>query len=368
MRKESFYLFVAVLSFVLVSWVPSDKANAKCKPKIKNVIFLIGDGMGIATLYAGMTVSENPLNIEKCTVTGLQKTFSADNYITDSAAAGTALACGTKTNNGVIGQDPQGNKLKSILDIADEKGLATGIVVVTDITDATPASFVAHSASRGNADDIALDFLKTDLDVFIGGGYNHFGKRKDGINLIDSLKMKGYEVDTTMAAVAQSKASKLVALTDPLACPYRLNGRGPMLAVGSKKALDILSKNKRGFFLMIEGSHIDHGGHDNNQDVLVEETLDLDEAIGLALDFANADGHTLVVITSDHETGGVTLVDGNMKSHKVKVAFSSKGHTVVMVPVFAYGPGAEKFTGVYDNTAFFGKFLDSYKFGQKGKK
>src|SRR4030042_2861947 len=101
MKKVSFYLFVAIISFVHVSWVPSDKAKSKGQPEIKNVIFLIGDGMGIATLYAGMTVSENPLNIERCTVTGLQKTFSADNYITDSAAAGTALACGTKTNNGV---------------------------------------------------------------------------------------------------------------------------------------------------------------------------------------------------------------------------------------------------------------------------
>jgi len=323
---------------------------------------MIGDGMGVPALYAGMSVADHPLNIENFPITGLQKTFSADNYITDSAGAGTALACGTKTNNGTIGQDPQGNHLKSIMKIAEENGLATGMVVVTDITDATPASFIAHNISRSNADAIALDFLKTDIDVFIGGGYNHFGRRADRINLIDSLKKKGYEVDTSMVAIGQSKATKLVGLTDPLACPYRLKGRGNMLPQASKKALEILGKNPKGFFLMIEGSHIDHAGHDNNAEVLTDEVLDFDEAVGIALDYAKKDGHTLVVVTADHETGGVTIVNGNMKSHTVKLNFSSKGHTAVMVPVFAFGPGAENFSGIFDNTTFLGKFLSCYKF------
>lgn len=323
---------------------------------------MIGDGMGVPALYAGMSVADHPLNIESFPITGMQKTFSSDNYITDSAAAGTALACGIKTNNGTIGQDPQGNKAKSILKIAEEHGLSTGIVVVTDITDATPAAFVAHNNSRSNADAIALDFLKTDLDVFIGGGYNHFGRRADHVNLIDSLKLKGYEVDTSMVAVGLSKAKKLVGLTDPLACPYRLNGRGNMLPVASRKALEILGKSPKGFFLMIEGSHIDHAGHDNNQEVLVDEVLDFDEAVGIALDFAKKDGNTLVVVTADHETGGVTIVNGNMKSHTVKLNFSAKGHTAEMVPVFAFGPGAENFSGIFDNTAFLGKFLSCYKF------
>ena len=362
MRKISFYLYFMMLCLSLVSWVPAEKQKSKGAAKVKNIIFLIGDGMGVPALYAGMSVADHPLNIERCPITGLQKTFSSDNYITDSAAAGTALACGIKTNNGTIGQDPQGNKGKSILKIAEEKGLSTGMVVVTDITDATPASFVAHSNSRSNADAIALDFLKTDIYVFIGGGYNHFGRRADHINLIDSLKMKGYEVDTTMIAVGLSKAKKLVGLTDPLACPYRLKGRGNMLPQASKKAIEILSKSPKGFFLMIEGSHIDHGGHDNNQEVLVDEVLDFDEALGVALDFAEKDGNTLVVVTADHETGGVTIVNGNMKSHTVKLNFSAKGHTAEMVPVFAFGPGAENFSGIFDNTAFLGKFLSCYKF------
>lgn len=347
---------------LLAAWIPSDKSKAKRASEIRNIIFMIGDGMGVATLYAGMTVSDHPLNIERCPVTGLQKTFSYDNYITDSAGAGTALASGKKTKNGVIGLDAQGNPVKSILNIAEEHGLATGMVVVTTITDATPASFVAHDASRGNAENIAKDFINSGIDLFIGGGYKYFGKRSDKLNLIDSLKIRGYEIDTTMSMVSATSSKKVVGLVYPDAVPYRLKGRGDMLPVASKKAIDILSKNTKGFFLMIEGSHIDHGGHDNDAAVLVDEVLDFDQAVGVALDYAQKDGHTLVVITADHETGGVTIVGGDMNSHTVKLNFSSKGHTAVMVPVFAFGPGAEKFTGIYDNTCFIGKFLEGYNF------
>ena len=361
MKRTVFCLFLTVFALLLTPYTQA-KSNSKGGREVKNIIFMIGDGMGIPALYAGMTVADHPLNVEKCPIAGMQKTFSADNYITDSAAAGTALACGTKTKNGAIGVDAQGKPLKSILTIAGENGLSTGMVVVTDITDATPASFVAHNGSRGNADDIALAFPKANMDVFIGGGYNHFAKRADRINLVDSLRSKGYEVDTSLVTAVQSKASKLAVLTHPLACPYRLNGRGNMLSTGTKKAIEMLDKNKKGFFLMVEGSHIDHGGHDNNTDVLVDEVLDFDEALGLVLDYAAKDGNTLVVVTADHETGGVTLVGGDIKTHKVKLNFSSKGHTAVMVPVFAYGPGAEKFTGIFDNTDFIKKFMECYKF------
>jgi alkaline phosphatase len=364
MKRLSNLLFFMALGPILIAWMPSDRSNVKRDTEIRNIIFLIGDGMGVAALYAGMTVSDHPLNIERCPVVGLQKTFSADNYITDSAGAGTALASGNKTNNGVIGLDPQGNKVKSILEIAVEHGLATGMVVVTTITDATPASFVAHDASRGNAENIAKDLFKSGIDLFIGGGYNYFGKRSDKLNLIDSLKVRGYEIDTTMSMVSKTTSKKLAGLVYPDQVPYRLKGRGDMLPVASKKAIEILSKNTKGFFLMIEGSHIDHGGHDNDAAVLVDEVLDFDQAVGEALDFAQKDGHTLVVITADHETGGVTIVGGNMNSHTVKLNFSSKGHTAVMVPVFAFGPKAEMFSGIYDNTSFIGKFLNGYGFKQ----
>lgn len=362
MKRLSYIILPVLLGSLMISWNPPAVSNKKRAPEIKNIIFMIGDGMGLPAAYAAMSVSDHPLNLERCPYIGLQKSFSADNYITDSAAAGTALSSGTKTKNGAIGVDPKGNPTKSILAIAEEHGLSTGMVVTTTVTDATPASFIAHDPSRGNAENIAKDYLNTDIDLFIGGGYNFFAKRSDKLNLIESLKTKGYEIDTTMAMVNNSTSKKIAGLVYPVQVPYRLKGRGDMLPAGTTKAIDILSKNDKGFFLMIEGSHIDHGGHDNNADVLIDEVLDFDQAVGIALDFAEKDGHTLVVITADHETGGVTIVGGNMGTHTVKLDFSTKGHTAVMVPVYAFGPGAEKFTGIYDNTDFITKFLSCYKF------
>lgn len=323
---------------------------------------MIGDGMGIPDVYAAMTVSDKPLNIERCNIIGLQKTFSSDNYITDSAAAGTALATGNKTKNGAIGMDSQGNRLKSILEIAEEHGRATGLVSTSSITHATPASFIAHQSSRSSYEDIAMDFLKTDIDVFIGGGFDHFARRGDKLNLIDSLKFRGYDVDTSMSMVIKSTSRKLAGLTAPVQNPYRLKGRGDMLPASSAKAIEILSKNKKGFFLMIEGSQIDWAGHANAADTLIDETLDFDKAIGVVLDFAKNDGHTLVVITADHETGGVTIVGGDRATHMVKLNFSTTDHTAVMVPVYAFGPGAGKFSGIYDNTDIFYKILSSFGF------
>ncbi|MEI6050163.1 MAG: alkaline phosphatase [Bacteroidota bacterium] len=362
MKKISYLLLLTILGASLTSCFSSKKLANKKSPEIRNVIFMIGDGMGIPAVYAAMTVSDKPLNIERCPVTGLQKTFSSDNYITDSAAAGTALASGKKTKNGVIGIDSEGGKAKSILEIAEENGLATGLVSTSSITHATPASFISHQSSRGSYEDIAKDFLKTDIDVFIGGGYDHFAKRKDKINLIDSLKFRGYEVDTSMDMVLKSTFGKLAGLTVPVHNPYRLNGRGDMLPLSSGKAIELLNKNPKGFFLMIEGSQIDWAGHTNYADTLIDETLDFDKAVGVALDFAKNDGHTLVVITADHETGGVTITGGDLQTHKVRLNFSTKDHTAVMLPVYAFGPGAEKFTGIYDNTEIYQKILAAYRF------
>jgi alkaline phosphatase len=364
MKKISKVIILIVLGTSMVSCYASRKSSMNDKPEIKNVILMIGDGMGLPDVYAAMTVADRPLHIEMCNTVGLQKTFSADDYITDSGAAGTAIATGTKTKNGAIGMDSQGNRVKSILEIAEEHDLATGLVSTSSITHATPASFIAHQSNRGSYEDIAMDFLKTDIDVFIGGGYDQFAKRADKINLIDSLKVRGYEVDTSMNLVLKSTSEKLAGFTAPNHNPFRLKGRGNMLPSSSAKAIEILSKNKKGFFLMIEGSQIDWAAHANFADTLIDETLDFDKAIGVALDFAKSDGHTLVVITADHETGGVTIVDGDTKTHRVKLNFSTKDHTAVMVPVYAYGPGAEKFTGIYDNTDIFKKILTSYGFGQ----
>jgi alkaline phosphatase len=329
--------------------------------EIRNVILMIGDGMGLPDVYAAMTVAGAPLNIERCTYTGLQKTYSFDKYITDSGAAGTALATGTKTNNGSIGVGPDGKPVQSVLEIAESNKLATGLVSTSSITHATPASFIAHQSSRGSYEAIASDFLKTDIDCFIGGGINHFGHRKDGLNLLDSLRKRGYEVDTTLNDVLNSKALKIAGLTAKEHNPYRLAGRGDMLPLSAEKAISVLSKNRKGFFLMIEGSQIDWAGHANAADTLIDEVLDFDKTIGKVLDFAEKDGHTLVIITADHETGGVTITGGDIKAKKANLNFSLKDHTAVMVPVYAFGPGAANFTGIYENTDIFRKIVSLLK-------
>jgi alkaline phosphatase len=357
MRKPFTLILLTLAGVYLNSCQPAIKSAHPETTEVRKVILMIGDGMGLSAIYAAMTVSENPLNIERCEVTGLIKTFSADNYITDSAAAGTALASGEKTNNGVIGMDANGNRVRSVLEIAEDNGLSTGLVSTSSITHATPASFIAHQQGRGSYEDIASDFLRTDIDVIIGGGSDNFARRKDKVNLLDSLRLKDYDVDTLLSEVLRSSSSKIAGFTAPVHNPYRLKGRGDMLSLSAQKAIDVLSKNPRGFFLMIEGSQIDWASHANQADTLIDETLDFDKAIGVVLDYAAKDGNTLVVITADHETGGVTITGGDMRSRKSKLSFSSKNHTAEMVPVFAYGPGSEMFGGIYDNTQVFHKIM-----------
>jgi alkaline phosphatase len=368
MNKATKILILLIMSAGLLSCYPSKQLNGKRNPDVKNVILFIGDGMGIPAVYAAMSASPVPLNFERFPVTGFQKTYSANAYITDSGAAGTAIASGTKTKNGAIGVDEFGIPVASVRAVAEENGLATGVVATSSVTHATPASFIAHQSSRGSYEDIASDFLKTDVDVFIGGGYDHFANRSDKHNLIDSLKAKGYDIATDLAMVLKSGSGKLAGLTYPGQPPYRLKGRGDMLPASTAKTIDILSRNKKGFFLMVEGSQIDWAGHANSADTLIDETLDLDKAIGVALNFAEKDGHTLVVVTADHETGGVTITGGDMKTRSVKLSFSTKDHTAVVVPVFAFGPGAENFTGIYDNTELPKKILAALRFAENKRK
>lgn len=363
LSKKLSLLLVVVPITLLISCAGYNKVSSRSKNEnAKNVIFMIGDGMGLAHIYAAMTVSPDPLNIERTTVTGLQKNYSSDNYITDSGASGTALATGSKTKNSSIGVDASGNRLKSILELAEENGLSTGLISTSALTHATPASFIAHQQNRNSYEQLALDFLKTDVDVLIGGGYNHFARRRDKLNLIDSLRNNGYEIISNIDELKTNSSSKIAAFTAAEHHPYRLKGRGDMLPVATSKAIEVLSRNKKGFFLMVEGSQIDWAAHANAADTLIDEVLDFDQAIGVALDFAEKDGNTLVIVTADHETGGVTITGGNINKRSVKLEFSSTDHTAVMLPVFATGPGSSSFAGIYDNTSFFGKIKSAFGF------
>ncbi len=329
--------------------------------KPKNIILLIGDGMGLAQICAGFTANRGHMFLENFKSIGLSKTQSTDDFITDSAAGATSLAAGVKTYNGAIGMmvDTKGDTIsvKTILEMAEEKGLSTGLVSTSSITHATPASFIAHQKSRNYYEAIALDFLRTDIDVFIGGGYKYFAERKDGQDLIATLQQQGYQVLREMNSIKEVKSGKLAGLTaenDNKPFPEREMN----LAMSTCTALTILGKNKKGFFLMAEGSQIDWGSHENNISYAVKEMLDFDRAIGETLEYASKDGQTLIVVTADHETGGLALIGGDMESGMVKGVFGTNGHTGIMVPIFAYGPGSKEFSGIMENTEIAKKIMD----------
>ncbi len=325
--------------------------------KPKNVIMMIGDGMGVAQVYAGLTANHGHLFLDNFKCIGFSKTQSSDNYITDSAAGGTALSAGQKTYNGAIAVNTDTVPIKTILEMAEEKGLATGLVATSSITHATPAAYIAHQGGRESYENIAADFLKSDIDVFIGGGYKHFTERADKRDLTKDLQAKGYQVLRNMDDIYKVKSGRLAGLT-ALEHNEPVPKRKMSLPRSTETALNILGQNKKGFFIMIEGSQIDWGGHQNNTGYIVREMLDFDQAIGEALQFAAKDGETLIIVTADHETGGLALTGGDMKTGMVKGAFSTNDHTGVMVPVFSYGPGAENFTGIMENTDIAKRIID----------
>jgi alkaline phosphatase len=320
----------------------------------KNIILLIGDGMGLSQVTAGMYANGNKLNLERFPVTGLMKTHSSSHLITDSAAGATAFSCGCKTYNGAIGVTKSKKPCLTILEQAEKNGLATGLIATSSITHATPASFIAHVNSRAETEDIARFFLQTDLDFFVGGGLDAFNKRKtDTRDLYKELISKGYN----LSSFQEQKLSEIT--PSPLQPfgwfsafgePDSVKGGRDYLPIAARMAPDFLKKrSEKGFFMMLEGSQIDWACHAKDGPRAVAEMLDFDAAIGEILKFAEADGNTLVIVTADHETGGLTLEQGD-GFEVIDYDFTTGYHTATMVPVFAYGPGSELFNGVMDNT------------------
>lgn len=332
-------------------------ANNTDIKKVKNIILLIGDGMGLPQTYSGYLENNMQLNIFSMPVTGLSKTTSANNKITDSAAGGTAISTGNKTNNGMLAIDSTGKKLETIVEIANRNGLATGVVVTCELTHATPASFLIHCIDRGKYEDIAHYFLQSKVDLIIGGGYNHFAKRKDNKNLVDSLQACGFTIFDSVSDI--KLANRVLCFTSKTYNqPIYKDGKS-ILPVATEKAINFLNNTNKGFFLMVEGSQIDWGGHYNVADYVNKEVIDFDKAVKHALDFAKADGNTLVIVTADHETGGLTLTGSTKINKKPKVEFSTLDHTAIPVIVYAYGPGSEAFTGFYENTEIFYKMINA---------
>lgn len=320
----------------------------------KNVILLIGDGMGLTHITAGSIAKKKSLALEEFRHIGLVKTYSKK-LITDSAAGATAMATGTKTYNGAIAMNVHQEKMKTILEYAEEKDWRTGIVTTATVTHATPACFYGHQPTRSRVNrKLAAEFMTKDIEVLMGGGWNYFKDGLDGRDLIAEAQNKGYFVTDNIEKVGNYRPERMICLISPQ-LPPRIDKRGNFLPLATQKALDVLNRPPANFFLMVEGAQIDWGGHENKSDYIIEEVLDFDKAIQEAFSFAKKDKNTLVIVTADHETGGYSITGGDKKTGKIEGKFTSDYHTATMVPIFAYGPGAESFTGIMDNTDIFYK-------------
>ncbi len=328
--------------------------------KVKNVILMIGDGMGLTQISTAWVANQGKLNLDNFPYTGVMRTYAANKLITDSGAAGTAMATGQKTNYHSVGVDVDGNEIPSLIDLSAAKGLSTAVVVTCGLTDATPADFLASNPDRDNEEDLAADFLETDADFIFGGGRRKFTEREDQRNLLDAMKERGYAVAMTWDEVKSVTTGKVFApITDgqlPMAPE-----RGTLWQDAAMHAIDLISKDEDGFFAMLEGSRIDDCGHWHDLPALMGEIYDFDQTIGKVLQWAEKDGETLVIVLADHETGGLTLLDGDIETGYVEGHFSSGGHTDIQVLVYAYGPHAETFTGTFENTAIFDKISSVLK-------
>lgn len=332
-----------------------EKLQAPKGKKVKNVILMIGDGMSLMHVYTAWTANRGKLWLENAQATGLSKTWAVKKLVTDSGSGGTSLATGVKTVYHAVGVDPEGKPLTSLVDVAKELGKDAGMAVICRLWDATPCDFCCHNIDRDKEEELVGDYPTSGVDFVFGGGAQKFTNRKDGRDIFKELQKKGYHVSRTLDDFfAYDKNSRIFAVPYDKDTPLP-DERGDLLARASMKGISLMNQNKNGFFMMIEGSQLDDYGHFNQLDLLMKETLDFDQTVGEVMKWAAKDGETLVVVTADHETGGLTLVNGNKDEGRVECCFSSKDHTGAMVPVYAFGPGAENFTGIFENTDVFKK-------------
>lgn len=358
-RFLTLLLSFAIIATSCVSVQVSDNTVTPISSEVKtpkNIILLIGDGMGLSQVSAAIYYKDGKPNFERFSTIGLSKTSSASELVTDSAAGATVFSTGVKTYNGAIGVDKDTIAVPTIVEQLSKRGFATGIVATSSIQHATPASFYAHVKSRRMYEEITEFAPNSGVNFFAGGGLKYFNNRKDGKDLLATMRAKGYEVITDQLPTTPSEKNELILLAEN-SMPKMSEGRGDFLPNATKLALEKLSKNEKGFFLMVEGSQIDWGGHDNDADYLIEELLDFDKTIGVALDFAKQNGETLIIVTADHETGGFTLSSDGKDYNKIKPTFSTTGHSGTMVPVFAEGPGASNFNGIFESIDIYHKMM-----------
>ena len=320
----------------------------------KNVILMIGDGMGLSQISGAMYSQRPKLSLEKFSTIGLQKTHCRDNLITDSAAAATAMSRGIKANENTFGTTLEERAPPSILEILESRGWATGMVVTSSLTHATPAAFVTYQLRRSMYEEIATDYLNIEVDYLVGGGKKHFDRREtDERDLIKEFTQKKVVVrsflDEALEEMTISAANNFIYFTSDTEPIPHAAGRQYFKPACERGVAFLKRRSDKGFFLMIEGSQIDWGGHSNLGSVVIDELREFDEVVGAMLHFAQRDEETLLIVTADHETGGFAITGEDDKGNP-QISFVSKVHTATMVPVFAFGPGSQYFGGTYENT------------------
>ena len=395
-----------LLTLLALLGAAAPQAGAQQAPR--RVILFIGDGVGTAYWSAARFAAPDALAVTRMKVVGLVDTRSSDSDVTDSAAGATAYAAGIRTFNGAIGVGPDSQAVKTVLEVARDRGWATGLVATSSVTHATPASFAAHVNSRASEFEIAKQMLDARVDVLLGGGTNFFNPkvRPDSADLLARLRREYTLVSEPedLALAKDPKVRRFAGLFAETQMPSART-RKPALAEMTGTALEVLSRDPDGFFLMVEGSQPDWRGHSNEPlEAVAGEMLDFDRAIKVALDYQQRNPGTLVLVVADHETGGLALEVGrdsvalmqtgqalvqdaqrlaavrpllpegerdridsaarhlNWAASRMRAqaaqrrgavsltaGYTTTGHTAEMVPLFASGPMAERFGGVIDN-------------------
>ena len=359
----------ASLSMLLMVFVICQPLNAQAEGEQregpKNVILMIGDGMGISQLSAayyfrGEKEKKREPAFSRFKYIGLCLTSSGAEKVTQSSAAATALATGYKTYNLAIGVDLDTVIRENIVELVSKKGYKTGVIATSNVVDATPAGFYAHQPERYMYNEIAKDLLKSDIDFFAGGGSGLF---RDSAGL---YPFEEYGIEVNLRKLKKIRKpepeSRYGFLLAKEQMPMMTEGREDFLARATSIGVDFLSTGEAGYFLMVEGSQIDWAGHGNQTENMIAEVNDFERTVNEVLDYAEKNGETLVIVTADHETGGFTLgAAGDNYSGAdysvIEPTFATTNHSAALVPVFAFGPGAENFMGVYENTDIFHKLV-----------
>lgn len=316
---------------------------------VKNVILLIGDGNGLSQISSSVLANKGQLTLTQLKNIGLIKTSSTDNFSTDSAAGASAFGTGKKTKNRFIGVNPDGKAIENLTEILTKNGFNTGIITTDEIVGATPSAFYAHQKDRGMEKEIAEDLSKSKLTFFAAGG-------KSKVPNLPQFTIAQKPED-----ILKNKAERLAYYISDNGVPSVLKGRGNLLSELVENGLQFLKSKEKPFFIMIEAAQIDSGGHSNNTGTIVTEGIDFDRAITKAVQFADENPGTLIVITADHETGGFSIPHGDLKSSTIEGDFTTDDHSATLIPVFSYGPKSEIFTGVYENNEIFTKILQALK-------